>query len=403
MSEKKRVYIVATPFFPTPDSYRGCFVYDAVQAIERDRRYHVEVFVPKRLGDKRQGYDVDGQHVHLFPMVQMPSYFFNGLTNGFNGRLFTKAVIQAGINPSYVAVCHAHTSVFGALALALKRLNPDIKTLLQHHDPDPYTIRNGYFASWKPNLRFRANAARKIFEKTDIHVCISKPVEWNLRYFPSQNSNFTLDSYNSKLYKLKGFPSTHINRTDVLYNGVNTRIFNSRTRIVNNDVFTIGCIGNFIDWKEQLTLLGSLHILKQRGIRFKAHLIGDGPLYETCRTRSEELELSTHVTFRPGLPHTALADFYRSLDLFVLPSVFEGFGCVYTEAWSCGTPFIACQGQGIADYIYPEDAHLWLARPHDAKDLANKIEYYMINRPQQRLCHPVNIDVLTKDFLNKLQ
>lgn len=402
MSEK-RVYIVATPFFPTPDSYRGCFVYDAVQAIERDGRYRVEVFVPKRPGDKRKGYDVASRHVHLFPMVQMPSYFFNGLTNSLNGRLFTKAVIQAGINLSDVAVCHAHTSVFGALALSLKRRNPDIKTLLQHHDPDPYTIRNGYFAAWQPNLRFRANAARKVFEKTDIHVCISKPVEWNLRNFPSLNPDFVLESYNSKLNKLTGFRTVHINRAEVLYNGVNTRIFNAKNRKESNNVFTIGCIGNFIDWKEQLTLLDSLHILKQRGIRFKAHLIGDGPLYESCLTRSEELGLNAYVTFNPGLPHTALADFYRNLDLFVLPSVFEGFGCVYTEAWSCGTPFIACQGQGIADYIYTEDAHLWLARPRDARDLANKIEYYMINRPQQRLCYPVDVDILTKDFLDKLQ
>ena len=87
----------------------------------------------------------------------------------------------------------------------------------------------------------------------------------------------------------------------------------------------------------------------------------------------------------------------------MLPYALEGLGCVYTEAWSCGTPFIACQGQGIADYIYPEDAHLWLAKPGDYKDLAAKIEYYIQNRQQQRLCHPVDIDVLMKAFIQKLQ
>lgn len=402
MYEKKRVYIVATPFFPTPDSYRGCFVYDAVQAIERDGRYHVEVFVPKRLGDKRQGYDVDGQHVHLFPMVQMPSYFFNGLTNGLNGRLFTKAVIQAGINPSYVAVCHAHTSVFGALALALKQLNPDIKTLLQHHDLDPYTIRNGRLAEWKPNLWFRALAAKRVLGKIDTHVCISRAVEYNLREFPELNQDISFESYDSKLRKLKGLSKACIKDVRILYNGVNTSVFNSQSRD-RNETFRIGCIANFQELKEHRTLLSALNLLYNRGVDFEAELIGTGPELKSSQEYVTKLGIADKINFTTEVPHDSLAGFYRSLDLFVLPSVFEGFGCVYTEAWSCGTPFIACQGQGIADYIYPEDAHLWLARPHDAKDLANKIEYYMINRPQQRLCHPVDIDVLTKDFLNKLQ
>ena len=69
----KKTYIVITPFFPTPNSYRGCYVYDAVRAIQRDGRYHVEVFVPKRRGDKREGYDIDGLRVHLFPMTALPS------------------------------------------------------------------------------------------------------------------------------------------------------------------------------------------------------------------------------------------------------------------------------------------------------------------------------------------
>lgn len=400
--DNMKTYIVVTPFFPTPDSYRGCFVLDAVKALKRNSDYRVGVFVPYQPGKPQPEYEVNGITVHRFPMLQMPSYFFNGLSNGLNGRLFVKALEKAGIKPSDVSVCHAHTSVFGALALALKRKNPKIKTLLQHHDLDPYTIRNGKLASWLPNLYYRASAARKVAEKIDLHVCISKAVERNLRHFPELNPQIHFEPYNSKLRKLKRFRTPAIKASGVLYNGVNTAVFNASGR-TGHDGFRIGCIANFQDLKDYSSLLKALKLLRDKGIDFQAELVGSGGELQGCKTFVEDNGMQNMVTFVAEMPHDKLADFYRSLDLFVLPSAFEGLGCVYTEAWSCGTPFIACQGQGIADYIYPEDAHLWLAKPGDYKDLAAKIEYYIQNRQQQRLCHPVDIDVLMKAFIQKLQ
>ena len=45
--------------------------------------------------------------------------------------------------------------------------------------------------------------------------------------------------------------------------------------------------------------------------------------------------------------HENLPSFYQSLDLFVLPSYYEAFGCVYAEAYSCGVPFIAVKNQKL--------------------------------------------------------
>lgn len=398
----KKTYIVVTPFFPTPANYRGCYVYDAVRAIERDGRYRVEVFVPKRRGDNREGYDLGDLHVHLFPMTDLPSYLFNGLTFGMNARSLARAVTKAGIDPADIAVAHGHTGEYGAAALGLKKLNPAIKVICQHHDLDPYTIRNGRLAGWLPNLSFRAHAARRAYEKIDLHVCISSAVEWNLRHFPEVNPGIDFEHYNYKLRKLRGMRPTRLKATALLHNGVDTRIFTPDGR-KNGGLFRIGCIANFQDLKEHRTLLRALGRLQERGVEFEAELIGTGEELEGCKALAHQLRLEGKVRFSAELPHERLADFYRSLDLFVLPSVFEGFGCVYTEAWSCGTPFIACQGQGIADYIYPGEEDLWLARQCDAGDLADKIENYIQNRPRQRLRYPVDIDVLMRDFLDKLQ
>lgn len=51
-----KIYICITPFFPTPSSFRGPFVYDQVNAIERNSDYQVIVFVPKAYGSKKADY-----------------------------------------------------------------------------------------------------------------------------------------------------------------------------------------------------------------------------------------------------------------------------------------------------------------------------------------------------------
>ena len=109
------------------------------------------------------------------------------------------------------------------------------------------------------------------------------------------------------------------------------------------------------------------------------------------------------VEFRKEVHHHELAAFYHSLDLFVLPSYFEGFGCVCTEAAACGIPYMICKGQGAAEYILEEESDLWTFVPKDYKQLADRIDYYRTYKPIQHLCKTFDIDVLIKQFLNFLE
>ena len=103
-----QIYICVTPFFPTPDSFRGPYIYDQVKAIRRTGKYDVMVFKPTTLNDKRDSYEYEGITVHLFPSVQMPSFFFNGLSNGFNCSMFLKCIARLELDIStwtYLFVC----------------------------------------------------------------------------------------------------------------------------------------------------------------------------------------------------------------------------------------------------------------------------------------------------------
>lgn len=400
-SRRRRYYIVVTPFFPTPYSFRGPFIYDQVKAIKKVRPEY-EVIVFKESRDRHcNEYEYGGIKVYEFYARQTPSYLFNGLFNKSNTRRFINRFKQLGINPSEVLVAHCHTSQLGAYGLGLKELNSDIQVLLQHHDKDPYTILNGKFAGWRPNVRYRARKSIDIFEKVDGHLCVSGAVEANLLAFPGASEHETYQPYLDRLKKVDSLKTPAIKKSMVLYNGVDCSKFAPAENKRHNDIFTIGNIANFISWKKQDELIKAFAIWHKSSphVKKQLRLVGSGPELNHCKSLAVELGIDDLVSFEPEVDHNYLSNFYNSIDLFVLPSHFEGFGCVATEAAACGVPFIIPHYQGAAEYITSEQTDLWTYTPGDIKALANLIGERFRDHRSQHLIYSLDIMELIEDFL----
>lgn len=403
-----RLYICVTPFFPSPGNFRGVFVYDQVKAIARTGMYDkVLVFKPISLNQKETQYRYNDIDVYYFHALQMPSYVFNGITNGINSYLFRKRIKQLGISVDDVSVVHGHTSSFASYGVSLKTCNPSIKAIVQHHDPDPFTIRNGVFSSNVINLWVRATINRKLFEEVDLHVSVSKYVAQNLLSFPKASVNECFPSYLSKLRVAQkmGLKPFRPKNSFVLYNGVDTSEFYPKRNKSDSKSFIIGCIANFLDWKDQITLIKAARqlVLDDNLPELRVVLIGSGPYLEECKSYVSQNNLDKYVVFQSEVEHPLLLDFYNSLDLFVLPSYFEGFGCVFTEAYACGVPFMGCYHQGYSEYIPEEEQDKWLIEPGDYAQLAKNIEAYIKFGYHQRLNHTYDINVLIKNFLTYLE
>ena len=396
-------YLVVTPFFPRPNSYIGGYVYDQVRAIRDISGLDVVVYVPG--GGKNYVYE--GIEVHPFHIKQTPSYFFNGIHNKFNGQSFIKRVLSDGINPENIYAVHCHVSYFGACGLALKKLNPEILTILQHHDLDPFTIRNGKFAGNLLNLYVRAHINKRLFEKIDLHISISRQTEKHLLNFPFATDASSYPDYLSKERKarLLGFKKPKINKSIVLNNGVDTKKFYKTNSPKDNDKFIIGINGNYIPLKNHNVLLRAVKTLVDKGYDdIIIRTIGRNPQngFEQFQHDVKSLGLEKHVEYFYALPHERMREFYNGLDLFVLPSVFEGFGCVFLEAYACGVPFMSCTGQGISDVLTPDQQADWLAKPNDPHDLAMHIEDFIIHSNPQELLSDFTIDKLIGNFINSL-
>lgn len=389
----KPLYIVVTPFFPSPDNWRGAYCYDFVVALKKTGRYLVEVFVP---GDG-EDYTIGGIRVHRFPAKQLPSNVLPFLFSSENQKRFINAVERAGIDIADIAVCHAHTANFAIYPVAVKARNTKCLALLHHHDLASFGLNLGVLRHcWLYNL-IEFPILRRWHEKIDCHVFISEASRRSFLKAPDASWS-VFDDYRKQMRRLP-YRSSKIRSSVVLHNGIDTRIFNLGVR-KKSSVFTIGCVGNFIDLKDQITLLKAISVCSVVD-KIKVVFVGSGPEKAKCEAYANEKGLD--VEFRDEVRHEKLPEFYRAIDLFVLPSYFEGFGCVFTESWACGTPFITCEGQGMDDMILGSERNLWLCKPSDPKDLADKIKSYIEHRPVQHLAAEIDIDKLVVEFVENIE
>lgn len=399
-----KYYIVITPFFPSGESFRGPYIYDQVQAIARNSEYKVVVFAPCRSNEKQEIYEYGGIKVHLFPMRNMPSYFFNGILNSYNAHKFLKTFYKCGIPGKQIKYVHCHTSTFGALGVALKKQYPHIRVLLQHHSRDPFTILNGKLSAWLPNLWFRAMMNVRLFENIDIHISISKIVNDNLHLFPSASPLEDYVPYIKKLIRIKRMSSPRIARSIVLYNGVDKNKFYPLKKNQTTGLFKIGCIANFQTLKDQITLIKATEeLINNHGLTdIKVSFIGSGPELRKCKNYVTDAGLNRYIQFDSEVDHSQLCTYYNTLDLFVLPSVYEGFGCVFTEAYACGVPFMICEGQGATEYLSSPEYDKWVFQKHNYHQLAEMIHTFACQRFRQKLQISHDIDFLIARFLKQI-
>lgn len=390
----KPVYLYITSFFPSPTSWRGAFCYDFVRALQRTEKYDVRVFVP----GKGEDYDYQGIHVYRFPTRCLPSGIFPFLFSAWNKKSFLRKLEAVGINPESVAVCH---STDGIYVDAVKKLNPGCLALQQHHNLASFGGCNGRLRHFWLHKVINFPIYRKYHELMDAHVFLSRAAEKSFRAVPDASWS-QYEDYRRQMRGLGFFRGPKIKRSILLHNGVDMHQFNPAGR-KPHDGFVIGCIGNFNQIKDQITLLKALDKIKGWLGNWRLRFIGSGPLLQQCKDYVAENKLEDNVSFESEVDHTQLPDFYRSLDLFVLPSYFEGFGCVFTEAYACGMPFITCEGQGIDDLIPEAERPLWLCKQRDPNDLAEKILAYYQHRPVQHLSGPIDIDTLVLNFVKEVE
>lgn len=95
-----------------------------------------------------------------------------------------------------------------------------------------------------------------------------------------------------------------------------------------------------------------------------------GWLYEDVFAAVAKLGLEEHVVFLGFVGDADLPALYNSADLFVYPSLYEGFGLPPLEAMACGVPVVASNTSSLPEVL--GDAYLAVS-PTDVEGLAGAI------------------------------
>jgi len=103
----------------------------------------------------------------------------------------------------------------------------------------------------------------------------------------------------------------------------------------NKDKFVIGHIGRFRSVKNHLFMLSIIEILKESSLDFLWLFAGDGNDYEKIKTEATDKGLNQYIQFlgrRDDIPQLL-----QVMDVFALPSKYEGFPTVAIESQTSDT------------------------------------------------------------------
>jgi len=181
-------------------------------------------------------------------------------------------------------------------------------------------------------------------------------------------------------YVSRGFPHE---RTFVIPYGIDTKHFyplSPAERDLRRDGrFRVICVAQIVPRKGIHYLLKAWERLRLPAEQAELVLVGPA-------SASMEAVLARHAgqfTHLPSVPHDRLRIEYGRSDVFVLPSVEDGFGYVTAEAMGCGLPVITTSACGSAD-IVEEGVSGYVVSPRSVDDLVDRLERLRADRDLRR-------------------
>jgi glycosyltransferase involved in cell wall biosynthesis len=174
-------------------------------------------------------------------------------------------------------------------------------------------------------------------------------------------------------------------RAFVIVNGINLRQFRAPDKRGKRQwgrkrgVTIIGTVGRLHGQKGHRYLIQAvLEIVKQpEPVEFR--IIGDGNLRSELELQVQTLGLQKVIRFLGS--RTDIAAQLAQMDLFVLPSLWEGLPFVLLEAMAAGIPIIASEVDGVSE-ILEDGKDALLVPPRDPHSLAMAIVKLIHNKKE---------------------
>jgi glycosyltransferase involved in cell wall biosynthesis len=180
---------------------------------------------------------------------------------------------------------------------------------------------------------------------------------------------------NSKTIK-KAFVDTRRISPDkifVIYNCIDVH-YTKKKRI--SDYLTIGYIGRIESAKGVFYLIDAFNRLYKEILNIKLLLVGDGNI-EKVKEKIYEYGIENYVTFT-GFYEGKIEDMLDVMDIFVFPSLWEGFPYSILEAMSTEKVIVSTNVGGIPEVI-EDGINGFLVSPADSDQIYNTMKKIALN------------------------
>lgn len=185
------------------------------------------------------------------------------------------------------------------------------------------------------------------------------------RYVESQATSVVAISRAVKEYLLKSGEIKYEGKLHIVYYGYDSELKRKPKRVYrsSNSLFTIGTVARLTPQKDLPTLIRAYKRFKLNCPDSRLFIVGSGTLEKELKRLSVQLEISESITWLRRTSDVRLT--MESMDLFVLPSKYEGFGLVLLEAIQAGIGVIAARNSAIPEVLGSDSDGLFTTGDYD--------------------------------------
>lgn len=173
----------------------------------------------------------------------------------------------------------------------------------------------------------------------------------------------------------------------VVYPALDTKVFHPKPVSKLTDKVTVALVtsGNFK--KRGLDLFSEAIDLLPAELKAKAS-------FRVIGKDKPSFPVSSLIHFDP--PQDNIEDYFRSIDVFVLPARIEEFGRVVIEAMGCGLPVITTDKVGAGELLEGESRRCVIPS-HDPRALSSAISEMIVDEPMRVRLGKLNAETVLKN------
>ena len=281
------------------------------------------------------------------------SKFFQKSSLNINGWLYFRAIknkIKEIIKKEDVLFIDAHTfKIEGYVAYKLKKIY-NLFTRVSCHGTSFHVM-------------YQTENGKKQIKK----ICD------NIDYVIGVSNNFK-----------KKLNAISIDNVKVIYNGIN--YYGTEDDVINkkdNALITLGSLKKNKNIDLVIKAFANLYKMDKDAT---LTIIGEGKDKQSLIQLCKELNISNAVQFKGQISNNLVYDLLNKSNIFILPSIKEGFGIAYAEAMYNGCITIGTKNEGIDGFIKDKE-NGYLINP-DVEEITERI-FYILDKNNKEECEKI--------------